>query len=294
MHITKRLVESRSPDDELAAAFVENGKREEKKRIVPYVLKFDINGEPSFKYKKDTVLGMAEYTGMKNMRELALTGYNFVVWASPEGGRSDYNDGNRLVVAVVTRRGGEVQMECRGIVLKNETPEELLGCIRRLEENGAAPMDEIRCPEDLREQAVGLKVNNESELWQEMERAFGHSEIWDEIRRDQDMVNKKLAQEMIARFRNSPESEIAKKRGDIWWGGQLEMFMARNGYEIQGGNHGVTNLSLLATMSSFNRLFNLLPVVSSENLDHRLKRCETCGCYFMKKKGACPKCSGRN
>ncbi|MBI2465469.1 hypothetical protein HYV64_04990 [Candidatus Shapirobacteria bacterium] len=292
MDRVKRLVESRSPNDELAAAFVENRKAELKDRIVPYMLRFKANGEPDFPCDKNSVLGRAENEGMQNMRRLAMMGHNYVVWASPELGRSVYKDGSRVVVAIVTGRFQEVTMECRGIVLKNESPEELLEMVRKLQEKGAVVMDEIRNLEDLREQALAVDVKSEGELWDMMEKAFGNSEIWEEIRNSKDQLTKHLAEEMIARFRNSPESEVAKRGGDIWWGAQLEMFMARNGFQIMGGNHGVSNTSLLGTMSPFNSLFSMAPVVSSESLDSRLERCNGCGNFFIKKKKQCPKCKG--
>jgi hypothetical protein len=292
----RRLVESRSSNDELAAAFVENrGGVETHKRITPYLLRFKSNGEPDFPYERETVIGAAEYEGMQNMRALAVDGHNFVVWASPEGGRSDYNDGNRLVVAVVKSRYEGVTMECRGIVLNEETPDQLLKMVRGLQGKGAVAMDEIRNPEDLREQAVALNVKNESELWDQLEEVFGHMDIWDVIRKDRDKLNKKMVEEMIARFRNSPESEIAKKSGDIWWGAQLEYFMARNGYQIMGGNHGVTNRSLLEKRTSaFNKLFKASVLVSEESLNHNLKRCEKCGDCFIKSKKQCPSCFPKN
>jgi hypothetical protein len=181
-----RLVESRSSNVELAAAFIENRKAELKDRVVPYFLKFKSNGEPDFLYESDSVIGRAEYEGMQNMRALALMGHNFVVWTSPEGGRSNYNDGSRLVVGIVRSRFSEVVIECRGIVLKNESPEELLAMVRVLENGGAVSMDEIRTSEDLREQALAVDVRDEKELWNRMEEAFGYSEIWSEIRNDRE------------------------------------------------------------------------------------------------------------
>jgi len=286
-----RLVQSRSPDDENAAAFIENrGGVETNKRITPYLLRFKANGEPDFPYERRSVVGKAEYEGMQNMRQLALDGHNFIVWASPEGGRSDYNDGNRLVVAVVKSRYGGVTMECRGIVLNEETPDELLNMVRGLEAKGAVAMDEIRNPEDLREQALALNVKSEDELWKQLEEVCGHMDIWDEIKNDRDKLNKKSVEEMIARFRNSPESEEAKKIGEIWWGARLESFMARNGYRLMGGNHGVTNGSLIASIGgAFEGLYMLS---GNETQDPRLKKCGLCKKYYMKRRGACPKCRG--
>ena len=98
---------------------------------------------------------------------------------------------------------------------------------------------------------------------------------------------------MVARYRGSPEAEIAKKRGDIYWGAGLENFIARNGIQIMGGNHGATNNSLLqGLMTPFNSLFIMSAIVTSESMDPRLQYCEIHKVHFLKKRGQCPKCKG--
>jgi len=86
---------------------------------------------------------------------------------------------------------------------------------------------------------------------------------------------------------------MASRAGDIWWGAQLESFMARNNFQIMGGNHGATNSSLLGGIfSPFDHLFSLMPTVAVENLDSRLERCPICGNHYIKKKKRCPRCNG--
>lgn len=54
------------------------------------------------------------------------------------------------------------------------------------------------------------------------------------------------------------------------------------------GNHGGSNYAG-ETGGWFNRFFNNESLVVSRS-DERLKLCENCGKYFMKKKGVCPIC----
>jgi len=69
----------------------------------------------------------------------------------------------------------------------------------------------------------------------------------------------------------------------------FEMEMLRRGYELNvAGGHGGSWLSQTGRGVGLVEIFDSLKMLGK--IDERLSKCEGCGCFYMKKKGKCPKC----
>lgn len=274
--------------NELAGVFLENGVEEIEKRINPYQLTFDINGNPDFRCELNSEIGKAEYEGMRNIWKLAKGGSKYVFWISPSGGRSEYEDG-RIVVGIV-EDNDQVKINCRGIPLLVR-PEEMIVMANKIIEFGGNSVGEIKQIEDLREQALGLNfgIKNQEELWNFCESVFGVKEVWDVVRQGKDVCRKKEIESVI----NETLMDIKVRFGgftennSIYAGALLEKIMEIRGYQIEGGNHGGLNSDQLE--SSFDKLFSKSEIsVKPEIRDGK----SFCPCGTELKDGAtvCPSC----
>jgi len=225
---------------------------------------------------------------MKNIWKLAKSGYKYIFWLSPSGGRSEYSDG-RIVVGIVEDRE-IVKINCRGIPILIE-PDEMWLMANKIIEFGASSVEEIEKVEDLREQALGLNfgIKNEEELWNFCESVFGVEEVWNVIRQGKDVYRKKEIEAVVGealidlrvRFGGFTESNSVSA------GALLENMMRYRGYRIEGGNHGGLNSDL--TESSFDKLFSESEIsVKPEIRDGKI----FCPCGTELKDGAsvCPSC----
>ena len=139
---------------ELAGVFLENAVERIEKRINPYELNFDTEGNPDFRCEQNSEIGRAEYEGMKNIWKLAKSGYKYIFWLSPSGGRSEYTDG-RIVVGIVKDRE-KVKIDCRGIPILVE-PSEMFRMVNKILEMGGDSIEEIKQVEDFKRTGVGVK-----------------------------------------------------------------------------------------------------------------------------------------
>jgi hypothetical protein len=292
--MSKRLIElerydHQDPTGELPGTIIENGVGEVQKRINPYSLEYDFKGEPKFPYEAKTVVGKAEYEGMKSIWELAKDGYQYVFWLSPPGGRSVYTEG-RLVVGKVIKNDGEISLECRGIPVL-ESAEKMMKTANDLLDKGGTTIDGIRNSEDLRSQAIGINLENK-DLWDFCEEIFGMKEVWETIRRGEDLKNK---------IEITDKTELAKKivrvnlgeinsGNSIVAGAMFEGIMARWGYKIAGGNHGGTNLDALG--GAFGYLYNEGKLTRISASGEKISYCEKCHCWYKGDK--CPYCADKN
>jgi hypothetical protein len=277
---------------ELGGVFLENGNTEEiQRRVNPYELKFDNLGRPDFAFEMETELGRAEYKGMESMWELARSGYPYVFWLSPPGGRSVYTEG-RLVVGKVIKNSKEVELECRGIPVLG-TAERMVEAAFELLDKGGIIVDGIRKAEDLREQAIGINLPaNGQDLWGFCEEVFGMKEVWEVIRRGDDIKRKKEVMGMVGEAMEEIKVRFGKvdMENSVVAGAMLERMMAGWGYQIVGGNHGGTNTA--AMQGAFGFVFNEGKITKILANGERSSYCEKCQCWYKGDK--CPYCSGNN
>lgn len=284
-----RLIELDKQKDiaEIAGTFLENNKTDElENRINPYKLEFDINGEPGFVCEKESELGKAEYLGMKSVYNLARANYGYVFWLSPEGGRSIYDQG-RISVGIVKDKD-KAELECRGIPIL-VSADELYEMAKKIIDYGGKSIDKIEKPEDLREQAIGINLRNDEELWRFCESIFGMKKVWETIIKGDDLVKKK---ELV----RVAESALIKTRfyfgefdsdNSIESGAFFEKEMQVRGYEMVGGNHGDLNSNLLDT--GFNKLFKNSEISVKPEIRDGKKYCP-CGTEIKDGVTVCPDC----
>lgn len=273
---------------ELAGIYLENAVGEIEKRVNPYELCFDIDGNPDFRCELDSEIGKAEYEGMKNIWKLAKSGCKYIFWISPSGGRSEYEDG-RIVVGIVedTER---VKINCRGIPLLNK-PDEMWVMANKIIEFGGNSIEEIKQVEDLREQALGLNfgIRNQEELWNFCESVFGVEEVWNVIRQGKDICRKKEIESVVSETLSDIKVRFGTftESNSISAGALLENMMKYRGYLIEGGNHGGLNSDL--TENSFDKLFSESEISVKPEIRDGKKFCP-CGTELKDGASVCPSC----
>lgn len=290
--MTDRLIELDRQKDvfELGRVFLENGTGDLKTRVVPYGLRFRRNGEPDFAYETKTVLGRMEYEGMMSMYELAKMGFSHVFWISPPGGPANYPEG-RLVVGKVVKTDNEVEFECRGVPIL-DSEDKLLEEVSELIKNGGVNLvGGLGSVEDLRSRAIGINLDDE-QLWDFCKHIFGMGEVWDVIKRGEDVVRASevigVAGEVLVDIRR--RFGVVTPKNSLQAGIMFEQVMAVRGWSISGGNHGGTNMSVLnGQMGVFDKVYvgeNKIRIDSMGNVQHY---CKNCGCWYSGDK--CPFCS---
>lgn len=275
--------------NELGGVFLENKKDKEAERINPYVLKFKANGEPDFAYEKESVLGKMEYEGMKSMQELALRGKKYLIWMSPPGGISSYTEG-RVVVGKVLEADGEVKIECRGIPLLRSR-DDLQEMALKWMENGGVSMDEIKTVEDIRQESIGINLENDDEFWDKCQQIFGVPEVWDYIRTGKDIVNKKNTEAAVIDVMKEIQIRGNVKNEGLFF----EMMMKSRGFEIVGGNHGGTNMDIFGgrqQIGVFSTLFNQSELMFRAEYKNGKRVCP-CGETIAEGSSRCSKCGLR-
>jgi len=287
-----RLIElDRQQDlEEIGGTFVENAACvPPEERINPYRLNFDVAGIPRFPFEVETVMGKAEYNGMKSIWELAKDGYQYVFWLSPPGGKSVYTEGRMVVGKVINN--DNVEIECRGIVVL-ESAEKMMEMANELLDRGGMVVDGIRNPEDLREQAIGMNLADGGDLWDFCEEVFGMEKVWKAIRQGDDIKRKTeivaKAEEAVEKVRTT-YGEI-DSRNSVMAGAMFEGIMARWGYQIVGGNHGGTNMG--AMNGAFGFVFNEGKITRISANGERQSYCEGCRQWYSGNK--CPYCNRNN
>ena len=249
------------------------------RRVNPFEMK-RVMGKMNFEYDPEDEFYEKEKRGADNIFELAIDGYGLIFWFSPPGGH--YPEGRVVVARVAKIEGEDVWLQCRGLVSENSR-DELKKQAEKIIRNGGVSIDGIETVEDLRSQPVGVRT---TEDWCDFgERMLGMSEVWRVIRNGEDIREKKIIENHILEV----QSELLR-RGEIRNIRLFEQMMAVRGYRLNPrGNHGG---AAYQTMSGgvFNRMFNSEMVVIGGNKDKRLEYCESCGVYYIKKKGRCPRC----
>lgn len=273
---------------ELAGVYLENAVERVEKRINPYELNFDTDGNPDFRCERNSEMGRAEYEGMKNIWKLAKNGYKYIFWLSPSGGRSEYEDG-RLVIGIV-RDHELVKVDCRGIPILVE-PSEMFGMANKILEMDGDSVGEIKQVEDLREQAIGINLDfkNDNELWNFCEDIFGMEEVWSVIKQGKDICRKKEIELVVEELLLDIQVRFGGFTDDnsIYMGALFEGMMKVRGYEIEGGNHGGLNSDLLE--GGFDNLFSNSEVLVKPDIKDGKRFCP-CGTELKDGVCICPTC----
>ena len=210
-----------------------------------------------------------------NVFELMNDGYEMVVWLSPE---SEIYEEGRLNIMLRTEVEGRMGFDPWGIpLLKNE--KETMDLAEKLLAFGGVTMDGIGGVEDLREEPIGFNLKNEDWVEKCRELMPEYEEVWDFIKKGGVEENMEKIVEEVGQAK-----KIAKGNNVVF---EMEMF--KRGYELNvAGGHGGSWLSQAGRGVGLFEIFDSLKIIGK--MDERLSKCEGCGCYFMKKKGKCPKC----
>jgi hypothetical protein len=218
---------------------------------------------------------------MKNVWNLAKTGYKYIFWLSPEGGRSNYDQG-RICIGIV-KNNEQVELECRGIPVL-VTANELLEMGNRIIKHSGENLMHINEPEDLREKAIGINLKSDEELWKLCEFVFGMKKVWQAIIRGDDIKKKEelidVINTVLPKVRSiyksfNPENSIES-------GAFFEREMKIRGYEMVGGNHGDLN-------TSFDKLFSSSEISVQPEIRNGKKYCP-CGAEIKEGMTVCPDC----
>jgi hypothetical protein len=183
----------------------------------------------------------AEREATEHAFELAESGFDLVIWVSPE---SDIYEEGRLNVMPPVKNGERLAFDPWGIPLRLNREESVeLG--ERLLAAGGLSMDPIDDPESLRRQPVGFKLA-EGQKWLVKCRELipEMDDIWDEIGKGEVDKNMRLIME------NVRQAKI-KAGGN---GVVLEMVMLREfGRRLNvAGDHGGSWLSMLENKGIYN------------------------------------------
>lgn len=282
---------------QVARAIKENLQTEKlKERVNPFELIFK-NGVP-MKRREDgdlekmevdnaTELGRMEVEGMQNIRELALMGYKTIVWFSPNGGNSPYEE-IRMVVAKLKeiKEDGIIVFECRGICGKYDRLD-FYKRVLNIINDGNLIDGEINNPDDLRKYPVGLNLKDEE--WFEYLPTFFEelSEVFEAIAAGEDIRSvieaEGIAWELHREF-GSRIAKIGNKLEAVVLGNLMEDYLSRmHGMNLKagGGNHGMSN------KDAFNSLYGSSMVVTKDT--EGAKWCSDCKVYYLGNK--CPLCN---
>lgn len=210
-----------------------------------------------------------------NVFELMNDGFEMVIWLSP---KSEIYEEGRLNIMLKTEVEGRMGFDPWGIpLLKNEN--ETMDLARRLLDRGGVSMDGIEVVEDLRKEPMGFKLEGGDWLSKCQELMPEFEELWDFVMRGGVEEN---MEKIVGQVREA--KKVARGNNVVF-----EMEMLRRGYQLNvAGGHGGSWLSQMGRGVGLMEVFDSLKVLGK--IDERLSKCEGCGCYFMKKKKACPKC----
>lgn len=276
---------------QLAGVFVENGETDSlAKRVNPYSLRFNEWGLPDFPVNRKTKLGKAECTGMESIYRLAKAGNKNIIWISPSGGRSKYEK-SALVVGVVKSLENGVELECRGIPV-NYDPDECLEIARRIMEWSGYEREDLKDPENLRENALAF-VPAKNESWIDfLGRAIDLPEVWRAIRQNDELRRKRTIETVVTEVLGRVVAGI-RIRDPVVVGARFEREMRKEGYGLMaGGAHGMSNEAVLGMRSSgaFNHIYNMGEVRAEVVNRNGQRYCSVCGVRLAEGVTVCPKC----
>jgi len=283
-----RLIElDRQRGDEVAKSVVENLDGELQDRVVPYGLKFLENREPVFPYEKESVLGEAEYEGMMSIFRLGQN-HDYIFWFSPPRGRSGYTEGRLVVGRVISRENG-LELECRGIPVLEEA-DRMLEMARDLYIEGGVSESFVNRAEDLREEAIGVNLDEGVDLWDFCEEVLGMREVWQVVREGKDVEMTERVTRVTEEVKMGVERSLGgiSSSNSVRAGAMFESMMADRGYRIVGGNHGGLNSAILGG-GIFNSVFNEGKRTRISAEGKKLTYCESCKHWYSGDK--CPYCS---
>jgi len=302
LELDKYRVLDAAAESEVAGVFAENRDTEQLElRVNPYFLEFDCLGEPKLAADRSTRLGEMEYQGTKNIYKLGLK-HDRVVWLSPPGGISSYEEGRMVVAKVIGREGG-MRLECRGIPLRMSR-EEIEKSARILLEFGEMH-GEWESVEDLRTEAIGVDFYTDDDWYLCLEDAVGMRGVWEAIRQGSDVVRKRELVEAVKEVWQMVRPRTVGREEAVMVGAAFEVEMARRGFGIMaGGDHGASNLSLLTRMTGrvdivggktgiFSQIYRLSEVVAEKLESGGKYYCSACGVEVAGGANSCPKCGFR-
>lgn len=286
----------RSPEllAQSARVYLENKKNgEEWERISPYEMEIGEMG-PNFAVDVSTEIGRLEYTALMRLRELALKDCKYIVWLSPAGGRSDYEE-SRMVLAIVEGiEDGSVRFNCRGIALKTDGSD-LLVSANRLLADGGKSIDEICEVEDMRTNPIGFNLKSEYKWTTYLATLFGRDRVWQEIENGGDIERQRRIEMELKSVWRDLGGRLSMVN-EVYLGVMIERQMAQRGFAIVGGNHGATYGDMMSNnfvTSSFNTLFSK-SVGTIKPVEINGKRvCPYCGQVLENGGTVCSKCGAK-
>ncbi len=275
-------------ESDLGRILLENRLAEIKRRVAPFELRFGANGKPELPVDEETELGRIEVAGMMEMRQLALMGHRHILWMSPCGGNSKYEE-DRMVVAEVKEIGkdGRVVLECRGICCKYSREEFWQKAQKMMMISGTETLGMVGEVDDLRLHPMAIKSTDC------LPRVFGEiGDVWEAIEAGEDLrklaETLAIAREVGAKFGARMRPGLDREQA-ILLGAEIERYIRRaHGISLMaGGNHGMSNEAAMGgRFLAFNVVYVRGQVVTSETPG--AKRCKKCGAYYVGDE--CPYC----
>lgn len=273
---------------DLGRILLENRLAEIRKRVAPFELIFGADGRPEFPVDEETELGRIEVAGMVEMWQLALMGHNHILWMSPCGGNSKYEE-DRMVLAEVKEIGedGRVVLECRGICCKYNREEFWQKAQEMMMISGTKTLKTVETVDDLRLHPMAVESTDclPGVFW-EMKDVWKAIEAGEDLRKLAETLS--IAREVEVMFGARMSPALDRWRA-IQLGAEIERYIRRvHGISLMaGGNHGMSNEAAMGgQFSGFNMIYVRGQVVTQETPG--AKKCKKCGAYYVGDK--CPFC----
>lgn len=259
----------------------------------------DLLGKPSFPFTEKNKTDRREIDALYVAQEMAHRGnYNNFVWISGPGGDHRYPDTRITWLKVANVTEDKVYFDDNKAICSEIGARRCVELAQSLVKGGGVLLGDPKDVDELRSYVIGFRDDRIIERLaislEEME------SVWNGIKNG--VVEKNLRDtEVIADW---VESNFGHRmKGNLSYqeavrlGAFIEMqIRQRFGVTLMaGGAHGMSNEAALRGLggvgsSVFDRIFSGATVIA-DKLDSRLKKCDSCGLYYMKKKGKCPKCN---
>lgn len=285
---------------EFALLVIENKVGELKERVSDYRgFKVDVLGIPDFPFKQIKETDKREIGALFLAQKMARDGYNNFLWISAPGGEYDHPESRFTWLRAANVTGDQVFFDDNKAICGSVSQEKCLVLAKCLVEDGGTIWGEPKDAEELRGYVIGFKddkiIERLAEGLEEMD------EVWKAIKNGDDKKNlgkmMEVAEWVEANFGQRMKNVFSKIEA-IRVGAMIEM-QVRQTFGIglmAGGVHGMSNSAAMGQKDkgAFEIVFGMANMVSKENLDPRLEKCDHCGSCFIKKKKKCPRCYPQN
>lgn len=282
---------------EFGLLIIENRIADLEKRVGNYQsFTVDTLGRPDFPFAETTLTDRREIDALYVMQRMVRQGFDNFLWISGPGGDHKYTDTRITWLKVANVTQDRVYFDDNKAICSEIGAERCVELANSLVKNGGAILGDPQNVEELRSYVVGFKdgqiIERLAVSLEEME------SVWNGIKNGVDKTNLKEVEKIADWVEVNYGGQMRRNLSDveaIRLGAMIEtQIKQRFGVNLMtGGAHGMSNQAALqgmGGMSVFDRIYNGA-LVSSDKLDNRLKKCESCGVYFMKKKEKCPKCN---